>query len=152
MKLFEEFKEYAEMWDDVCTTDKENQLVESPKEFTDSKYKSELATNKVYTLTGNYWFDAEFGGCSIDPTIKEMLLDPTAENEKYIRQRYVQDVEDLKFCNTNNPGDSKALFFPKGLKLKYIKDVDPKNQNTCQMFTDGKVVLLLGYGINKYLQ
>lgn len=149
MHLHEEFKEYEQLW----TAEKNNKLVEAPKDFTDSKFPPELRPNKVYTLTGNYWFCPEFDGYSADPTIKEMLLDPTTENEKYIRQRYVQEAENIQFCNTASEGASKdkALFFPKGTRLKFIKDV-LVNKEDYQMFTDGKVVLLLGIGINKYLQ
>lgn len=134
-------------------TENYSTLVEAPKDFTDSEFPSMLRPNKVYTLTGNYWFCPEFDGYSADTTIKQMLLDPTPENEKYIRQHYVQEAENISFCNTTSKGASKdkALFFPKGKQLKFIKDVVVSNDDY-QMFTDGKVVLLLGPGINKYLQ
>lgn len=150
MKLFEEFKEYESMWDNL---DVDQPLTEAPVPFEDSEFPSMLTPGKVYTLKDNYWmFPGTDELYDADNSIKDILLDP--DNLKQVEAAYVKKIGDLKFCNTASGGkpEDTAFFFPKGKQFKFVKDVVLGKSERRQMFSDGKVVFLLGIGINKYLQ
>lgn len=147
MTLYEEFIEYEQLWEDT----KSSTLIEAPRNFEEADSPPDLIPDKVYVLTDNYWFCSEDEDVSASNTIKNTLIDPSTENEDFMRKRYVNSVDGVHFGNTSSPGKDKAFFFPKGHSLRFIKNVIISG-NVYQMFTDGKVVLILGHGINKFLK
>ena len=144
MKLHEEFKLYETIWDT---------LTEAPKQFTDREMPPDLTPSKVYVLKDNYWITTLEQDFNPDNEISEHLLDPSSANIKYVKDTYTHNPKEVKPCNANGELGDAAIMFPKGTKIRFVKDIDLEGKYPKQLFNDGKVSFLFDHnGINKYLQ